>query len=261
MPLVKNEFPILEYDTEVNGVIMPGHYGKDILPPNGLMVFFKEILDEYVMDSGAEPIIVYKSEKGQFPVYKTHYKDTDICLIQAFVGSAGAAMMTDFLIGHGVKRLIVCGGCGVLKDIPVGDVIIPTSALRDEGASYHYLPPAREIILDELPVRAIKQTLTQFSTTYIECKTWTTDGFYRETPEMIKYRKEEGCSIVEMECAAIAAVSRFRGILFGQLLYSGDILADVNNYDKRDWYNKLPARKKLFTLAMESAVELNSLRE
>ncbi|GHV05230.1 phosphorylase [Spirochaetia bacterium] len=259
MPLVKNEFPILEYDTEPNGLIMPGIHGKGVLPPNCVMVFFSEALDEYVMGTGAEKIISYKSEMGKFPAYKTCYKDTDICLIQAIVGSASIAMMTEFLIAHGVKRLIACGGCGVLKDIPVGDVILPTSALRDEGASYHYLPPAREIILDELPVRAVKQTLDKFSTPYIECKTWTTDAFFRETPEMIKYRKEEGCSVVEMECAAIAAVSRFRGILFGQLLYSGDILADTENYDERGWYNKLPARKKLFTLAMESIVELNSL--
>jgi hypothetical protein len=108
-----------------------------------------------------------------------------------------------------------------------------------------------------MAVEAIKQTLEKFNAGYIECKTWTTDGFFRDTPEMINYRKDEGCSVVEMERAAMAAVSEFRSILFGQLLYSGDILADFNNYDERNWFNKFPARKKLFTLAVEAVCECN----
>jgi uridine phosphorylase len=83
----------------------------------------------------------------------------EICLIQAVVASGSIAMMTDFLTGGGVKNLIVCGACGVLADIPSGDIILPTSALRDEGASYHYLSPKREILLNEIPIKAIKTTL------------------------------------------------------------------------------------------------------
>ena len=49
------------------------------------------------------------------------------------------------------------------------------------------------------------------------------------------YRRTEGCSTVEMECAALAACAQFRGALFGQLLYTADTLADAANYDERDW--------------------------
>ena len=54
-----------------------------------------------------------------------------------------------------------------------------------------------------------------------------------------------------MECASLAAVAQFRGKLFGQLLYSGDILCDTDNYDDRDWYNNKSARTLLFELALE----------
>ena len=74
---------------------------------------------------------------------------------------------------------------------------------------------------------------------------------------MIQYRKEEGCQTVEMECATIASVSKFRGIKFGQLLYSGDILFDLHNYDEREWARNLTAREKLFFLSLETAIKLN----
>lgn len=103
----------------------------------------------------------------------------------------------------------------------------------------------------------IKKTLLENNVPFIECKTWTTDAFYRETPDMIKYRKEEGCQVVEMECATIAAVSKFRGVKFGQLLYSGDILFDLSNYNEREWSSNLTAREKLFYLTLKIATQNN----
>jgi uridine phosphorylase len=217
------------------------------------MTFFSEVLDPFLKETPCEIVGVYKSEMREFPVYKLTYKDVELCVIQAVVGSASAAMMTEFLIGHGVKSVICCGGCGVLSDIPAGDVIAPTSALRDEGASYHYLPPSRWIDLDIDMLAHIRGVLNRLSVPFVECKTWTTDGFLRETPDMVTYRKAEGCSVVEMECAAIAAVAQFRGAKFGQLLYSGDTLADFDNYDERDWSHH-SARGKLFALALEVAI-------
>ena len=256
MPVYKNKYPILEYDTEKTGIIRANRSGRHKIPELCLMTFFGEVLNDFVAKYNAVEINHYSSEMRKFPVYKAEYKNTEISLVQAVVGSASIAMMTDMLIGYGATKLIVCGGCGVLTDIPAGDVIIPVSALRDEGASYHYLPPSREIVLDETVIQTIKQTLGEFHTPYVEAKTWTTDAFYRETPDMIAYRKEEGCTVVEMECATIAAVARFRDIRFGQLLYSGDILTDFKNYDERDWSKNLTAREKLFYLSLETLIKM-----
>ena len=59
--------------------------------------------------------------------------------------------------------------------------------------------------------------------------------------------------------ATIAAISEFRNILFGQLLYSGDIIIGNKEYDNRNWYNNLTAREKLFHLSLESLYELNKI--
>ena len=70
---------------------------------------------------------------------------------------------------------------------------------------------------------------------YREVVTWSTDGFFRETKEKAAYRISEGCSVVEMECSALAACAKLRGAVWGELLYSADTLAAAERYDERGW--------------------------
>lgn len=256
MPIVTHDFPILEYDTAQRGIIMPNRYGGAALPAICIVTFFGDVLTDFVAQSGAQVVHCYRSEMGHFPVYSFAHGGVSLCAVQGVVGSASIAMMTDFLIGCGVKAIIACGGCGALDHIPAGDVILPLSALRDEGASYHYLPPARDIELDAHMISVFRDTLAEHRVPWLECKTWTTDGFYRETPDMITHRKAEGCRVVEMECASIAAVARFRGAAFGQLLYSGDSLADLSCYDERDWMGNRTVRDALFSLSLAAAARI-----
>lgn len=249
--IIKNDSPILEYSTEKSAIINPD-INKGSAPRLCLVTFFEEVLNEFVKQYNGVIIATYESEMKKFPVYKLTYKSMEICVVQAVVASGSIAMMTEFLYGIGVEVLVCCGCCGVLDDIPAGDIIIPVRALRDEGASYKYLPPSRFIELSEVPVKAFRTVLKKRGISYIECATWTTDGFYRETSDMVEYRKSEGCKVVEMECATMAAIAKFRGKVFGQLLYSGDILADSENYDEREWNHNFTAREKLFYIALEA---------
>lgn len=261
--VIKNEYPILEYSTDRNAVINPDrNIEKDldsaspIFPRLCLVTFFEEVLNRAVEKYGGEAIGAYVSEMKRFMVYRMTVDGVELCAVQAVVASGSIAMMTDWLYGCGVGTIVCCGGCGVLDDIPAGDVIIPVRALRDEGASYKYLPPSRFIELQAEPIERFRQALERHHVPYIECATWSTDGFYRETKEMVEYRKQEGCKAVEMECATMAAIAQFRGKVFGQLLYSGDILTDGDEYDDRSWSRNFSAREKLFYLALESLCQL-----
>lgn len=55
------------------------------------------------------------------------------------------------------------------------------------------------------------------------------------TKEKVAYRKQEGCEVVEMECAALAACASLRNAVWGCILFTADTLADVENYDERNW--------------------------
>lgn len=232
----KHEIPILEFDDNPQAVIMPTHEDLDLnLPSRCVYAFLGEEIERYANAIGAEKVGEFVSATKTYPVYVMTYNREEICLAQAPVGSAAAAQFLDWLIGYGVKQILSTGTCGVLVDMPENVFLIPTRALRDEGASYHYVAPSRYIEVNRRALTAIETVLRQASIPYQEVMTWSTDGFYRETPDKVAYRIEEGCSVVEMECAALAAVAQLRDAVWGLLLFTADSLADLENYDQRDW--------------------------
>ena len=234
--IYKHEIPILEFDDNPQAVIMPTHEDLELnLPTRCVYAFLGEEIERYASSVGAEKVGEFVSATKTYPVYVMEYQGEEICLAQALVGSAAAAQFMDWLIGYGVKQIISTGTCGVLVDIPENVFLIPTRALRDEGASYHYVAPSRYIDINKLALGAIERTLKQKKILYEEVITWSTDGFYRETPDKVAYRIEEGCSVVEMECASLAAVAQLRGAIWGLLLFTADSLADIDNYNQRNW--------------------------
>ena len=249
----KHAIPILEFDDNPQAVIMPNHEGLDLkLPKKCIYAFLEEEIDRYAQEVEADCVGEFVSATKTYPVYVMDYKGEKVCLVQAPVGSAPAAQFMDWLIGYGVEKIISTGTCGVLTNIEENAFLVPVRALRDEGASYHYAPPSRYMDVNVEAISAIEQVLEQLGVPYEEVMTWSTDGFYRETAEKVAYRKEEGCAVVEMECAALAAVAQLRGAVWGELLFTADSLADLDNYDQRDW------GAEAFDKALELCLEIVS---
>ncbi len=247
--LHKNEIPILEYDSEKQAVIMPGHSSDFKFTEKAVLLFMNDEIDNYVLENNCEISGFFKKVGGDVFAYKTIHKGMEITFCKAPLGGAGAVMILEQLIAGGSTEFVATGCCGALIEDTEGDFFVPTTALRDEGVSYHYLPPSREVALSEKVINAIETTLNNRGLKYRKCKTWTTDGFYRETKEMVTYRKEEGCSVVEMECASLTSCAKMRNVQFGQLLFTADSLVNVEKYDKRTWH------KDNFALAMELAFD------
>ena len=249
----KHAIPILEFDDNPQAVIMPNHEGLNLqLPKKCIYAFLEEEIDRYAQEVEADCVGEFVSATKTYPVYVMDYKGEKVCLAQAPVGSAPAAQFMDWLIGYGVENIISTGTCGVLTNIEENAFLVPVRALRDEGASYHYVAPSRYMEMQIEAISAIEQVLEQLGIPYEEVMTWSTDGFYRETAEKVAYRKEEGCAVVEMECAALAAVAQLRGVVWGQLLFTADSLADLENYDSRDWGSEA------FDKALELCLEIVS---
>ncbi len=161
----------------------------------------------------------------------------------------------------GLEKLIMFGTCGVLKkEIEDLAIIIPTSAMRDEGTSYHYLEASDEIEVNTKYKEEFKEILKEHNYSYIEGKTWTTDAPYRGTRDKVFKRKENGCICVEMECASMSAVSNFREKEFFQFFYAADNLDNVK-WDIRSLENdaKLSEKEKIALLAFELATKINNL--
>lgn len=236
MTLFKNEFPILEFDDRKDAVINPNHEVLNLkLPKKCVYVFLADHVDEYARKNKAVKVSEFVSATKVYPVYVIDYKGEKVTLAQAPVGSAAAAQFMDWLISYEVREIISAGTCGALVDIDEGVFLIPTRALRDEGASYHYMAPSRFVEIDRRAISPIRKTFEERGLTYLETTTWSTDGFYRETKDFVKYRIEEGCQVEEMECASLAAVASFRDVIWGEILFTADTLSDPHNYDQRNW--------------------------
>ena len=249
MALIKNEIPILEYDTGREAILMPGA-GRDYrFTPKAVLLFMDSEIDRYVALHDCELVGKFECVTKIFCAYKTVHKGCEITFCQAPLGGAGAVQIMEQLIAGGAREIIAVGCCGALVDDAEGDFFIPTAALRQEGTSYHYLPPSSEVELDEKAIRGIEAALEKRGFHYRKCKTWSTDGFYRETRDMVLYRKQEGYSVVEMECASLAACTKMRGVTFGQLLFTADSLANIDGHNTRNWGNDF------FGTAMELAFD------
>lgn len=252
------DYPILEFDGAQTAVLEPSILIKplDGIPSKCVLCFFYDVIDNLKAEGRLRHIYDLTSEMGPNPVYEMEVNGERIVLAHPGVGAPLAAFFFDELIALGCRQFIACGGAGVIDErVGLGHVVIPTAAIRDEGASYHYLPPSREVKGSETAVRILQQTLNRHHVPHDLGKTWTTDGIYRETAHKVALRKAEGCLTVEMETATFFAIAQFRNVTFGQLLYGGDDLTG-DAWDERGWDKLTSTRERLLQLAIEACLAL-----
>lgn len=233
-----NEEPfILDFDLNKKAVIEPGV--EDLQ-----YKFHEKLLFAFVPDDEIKSFLDKHSHKtlGKFKtvsfrpkVYEVKINNQLITLCQAPVGASASTKFLDWLINYGVKQVLSVGNAGALDNLPENTMFVPQEAIRGEGTSFYYKEPSKIIALDKNFVRRVENEIKNLGFQYEKGTTWTTDGFFRETPNQVLQAKKLGAKTVEMECSALAACAEFRNISFAQILFTADSLADMDNYDKRNW--------------------------
>lgn len=175
---------------------------------------------------------------GSSPVYRIGYQGKEYGFFRTWVGApACVGSIEEVLAILDTRKVILFGGAGCLdKVIARGKVMVPTEAYRDEGTSYHYAPAS-----DYIPVRnsnLVQSFMEENRIPYVTGKTWTTDGFYRETINNFEKRKADGCISVEMEGAAVQALCDFRGLELYMFFFGGDLL-DAPEWTARREYGQI----------------------
>lgn len=224
--------------------------------PETVVITFQPSLVEHAAAMEGARLLGVLPVFFQLPIYRIRYGGKELAVYQTLMGGAASAAMLEEVIARGGRKFILFGSCGSLsRDLPEGHLIVPTAAYRDEGVSYHYLPGGE----DYIPLETAEKTaglLAERKLPFVKARTWTTDALYRETRRNVARRKGEGCLCVDMECASLAAVCRFRGVEFYQFLYTED------NLDGAAWdpglMGKLPqdAKEAYFQIALELALRV-----
>lgn len=251
---------LTEFDSSKKAVINP----EDIIKPVGGMpevavTCYSHITFERMLAELAPRIIAQAEDaNGVKPVYRVEYKGVPVALFMIDVGAPMSVAMLEDVYMMGVKKVIVFGTCGVLdEDVEDCSIIIPDWAVRDEGTSYHYAPASDEIEVNVKYRKVFTGMLDELQVKYTVGKVWTTDAFYRETPEKIKRRKKQGCICVDMECSANAAVAGFREKELVQFFYAADQLAS-DSWDVRSLSNhsELEKKDRIAAIALELATRI-----
>jgi uridine phosphorylase len=247
---MRRDFPILEHDDERESIIDPRRVVAPIaMAPRCVLCFFHEVIERWKLAGSLREVTRLTTTMGSHPVYEWRDQDLVLTLIHPGLGAPLSALLLEELIALGCRAFIACGGAGVLdKGVGAGHVVVPTAAVRDDGTSYHYVPPGREVAPDSGAVEAISRTLAAASVPFRLAKTWTTDAVYRETPGRVAARRAEGCLTVEMEAAALFAVARFRRVPLASMLYGGDDVSGLT-WDQREGFDRVAVREKLVRLA------------
>lgn len=254
---MKTQYPILEHDYTPIAKIEPSKIIKPRdVPEHCVISFFHEVNEKVVSQKHAKVAVPNRSEDGPHPIYEIEHLAKRLAFFHPGVGGPLAACMLEEAIAFGCRKFVVIGGAGVLeKNMQVGALQLVSSAIRDEGVSYHYIPPAREIFANAEVLQTIEKSIQNRRIPFRKAKTWTTDAPYRETQKMIDARIAEGCLTVEMEAASLIAVAQFRNVLLGQILYAGDDLSG-GDWDKRGWQSRQDVRENMFWLAADACLEM-----
>ena len=248
----KNDFPVLEFDDTPTAKLNPESFPFGRFETDRMVItFFPEIVSRLAKDGliteerlipGENPLMVYRFTQRP-----------DVLLTLGQIGCPACAGNLDEFHAMGVTKVMFCGGGGVLdQNIQVGQILVVDGAIRDEGFSYQYVAPSRVIHTDPAVTDQIAAYLGQNNIPYLRGLTWTTDAIFRETPDRISRRKEEGAKIVEMEQAGCIAVAQFRGFDYGALIYGGDDLSG-EAWSSRGWNSREGIRHDLVMLCRELA--------
>lgn len=243
--IIAHEYPVCEYDTGRDPIIRPADFLKKSLPEKCVITFFRKELEEFVKEHSLPVIGHLHSEVLDIPIYTYESGQKRLCITMPFSTAPGAAGTIEELHAMGCDKFVICGAAGALtKGSAVGEIFLPASAVRDEGTSFHYIPPSREVACHAPALGKAQMALSEMGVPFMIGKTWTTDAMYRETPEMIERRRKEGCVTVEMETAAFFAVSKYYDIPLVQLLYAGDDVSGAA-WEPRGWNAQKTIRENL----------------
>ncbi len=157
-------------------------------------------------------------------LYTFELEGRTIGIIPCIVGSSYAVLVAEQLFVSGCRLLISVTSAGIIsKPNNSKRFALITNAIRDEGTSYHYLPPDKPSVLNNEMLQKLYPSLQQSECPFFEAGSWTTDAPYRETQTAINTMKEKNIVCVEMEAAAVyalSAVKNYNIICFAHLTNS-----------------------------------------
>ncbi|MDZ7795462.1 MAG: nucleoside phosphorylase [Spirochaetia bacterium] len=239
----------LNKDKETQGIrqyhihVSPGEIGKYVLLPG----------DPARSDRVAGYLENAKlvADHREHRTFTGTYRGVTISVTSTGMGCPSTAIAAEELINVGAENLIRIGSTGTIQpDIGLGDLIVSTGSMKNEGTSRFYLPDQFPAVPDFELTRALIDTTKDMSTKL--GYSWhyglnaTDDAFYGETEEWIQKLASYGLLNIEMESSALYTVCQRRKKRAGMIsavsgnLVTGEVVYDRENTSLvKGWENEI----------------------
>ena len=195
---------------------------RPTLPDGVVLSLMRAHVDLVRERTGAEPD---DFTGGGHPLAVLAHAGDEVGFCYSAKGSYAAGAI-DELVELGARRVVVLGGAGSLvEELPIGQLLVPTKALRDEGVSFHYEPPSRYSFPSERLSQALVAAAEARSAAITAAPVWTTTAHFRLALPRLEAFRDEGCVAINNEASIAFSVGRHRGIEVAFLLLIGDSLA------------------------------------
>lgn len=144
-------------------------------------------------------------------LYNFEYSGIEFGIVGCAVGASFAVLVAEELFASGCGLLISVTSSGrILPEQEPPFFVLIERALRDEGTSYHYLPPSDYAYINEELSVMLASAFSGLAIPVNRGATWTTDAPFRETDHAIEQAKSEGILAVEMEASGLYAFAQVR---------------------------------------------------
>lgn len=183
------------------------------------------------------------------PIYR--FKNMEACFLDGGRGAPQAADTLETLAELGVKTIISVGMIGAFHPaFHVGDILIPSHALAEEGTSHHYY----EDLIFAYPAHPLWEELKNLlpqakSEPIVSC-----DTIYRQTLRKEEQWRRQGCVGVDMETSAIMSIGNYRHLQTAAILMVSDVHSHETEHCAWEW-KVTDAMREAFTRTCISCVQ------
>jgi len=197
---------------------------EETLPPLAILVFSPEDLGLF---SACLSKPLRRSHKLYLSeVFTGSFEGSSIALAGPMLGAPQSVLVLEKMITLGTSKFIAAGWCGSLRaDVRIGDIVLPSGAISEEGTSGHY--PGAECAPSSTLIEPLRSALISAGLKIHEGTVWTTDAPFRETYAKLEAFQSQGVLSVDMETSALFTVSRFRGADLAVVLVVSDNLSGL----------------------------------
>ena len=221
IPLFKHDLNAsTEFSPEslVEAVRVNKHLEAEQIPTVCVLEFDGDLTDWLVSTGKAKPCKSWAC--FHTTMFSLQVDDFTCGIVPRTIGGPYAVLIAEQMRVSGAHVILGLTSAGrVSPSMPLPGLVVVTRAIRDEGTSYHYLPPAETVDATPKLSKLLEFELKELSLPVSSGLTWTTDAPYRETKKQLSEYAKVGVLAVEMQAASLLAFAKANQFPVGIVAY------------------------------------------